>query len=439
LNLDEEDNSTIDGYGSRSTDLPFFLFSVSFTISMAAMLLIPITFISHEILLAYPNNYYVKWLDRGLIFDLWNCIFLGANLSLFVLIPFGYFYHEAEGLGGFRGVLAKLYEATIVFGLVSIMIVGFMYVAHQILSRESQYLPFSYSLISTLGSVAVLVSIPLGFTTLTKIGFQFKTPFVTKESNAATRRIIKYEIFMCKLKLQDSVIDSQERSNLQEQLRVLTQRKLEASRANFYKSFSRNFLSLFFTLVNLLFPLYIVLHTFIQLAKGIFDPKQGDELYNFLQFEQAEKSFLGSLVSLVETTVTMYLMTSAFVGFYSIPWISSIKLRPRKTSMRKIAINMTFIQLLSSSFPVVARILGLTSFDLMGYYSNTNHLRSEMFNSCYKVAFMMAMMHQYFIIFPTKYFYETWISFFGRYKQVRQTFESKEKFYLPIFKKRKFL
>ena len=38
------------------------------------------------------------------ILDLWNIIFLGSNLCLFLLLPFAYFFYEAEGLPGTRRV-----------------------------------------------------------------------------------------------------------------------------------------------------------------------------------------------------------------------------------------------------------------------------------------------------------------------------------------------
>jgi phosphoglycerol transferase MdoB-like AlkP superfamily enzyme len=64
---------------------------------------------------------------------LWNKIFWGANLSLFFILPLAYFYYEAEGLGG-KGPLARLYEATVVFALVSAMLAGLVYLLYNSLS-----------------------------------------------------------------------------------------------------------------------------------------------------------------------------------------------------------------------------------------------------------------------------------------------------------------
>lgn len=115
------------------------MYTVSFAVSMAAMLLIPITIVSHEIMVSYPNNQYIQWLNRGLIFgekitwvinwlDLWNVIFLGANLSLFVLIPFGFFYNESDGFAvGMKGIILRFYQTMRELVLVAFIIAGIIY------------------------------------------------------------------------------------------------------------------------------------------------------------------------------------------------------------------------------------------------------------------------------------------------------------------------
>ena len=71
---------------------------------MGATLLLPISVISNEVLLLYPNTYYVQWLNGMLIQGLWNLIFLFANISLFILLPFAYLFIESEGFSGHKKV-----------------------------------------------------------------------------------------------------------------------------------------------------------------------------------------------------------------------------------------------------------------------------------------------------------------------------------------------
>jgi hypothetical protein len=140
------------------------------------MVLVPFTILGHEAMASYGDSWYVKWISYSLILGtnllpsphvtdddatrthargcvvvrtvcavcacacacvcvagLWNKIFWGANLSLFFILPLAYFYYEAEGLGG-KGALARLYEAAVVFALVSSMLAGLVYLLYNSLS-----------------------------------------------------------------------------------------------------------------------------------------------------------------------------------------------------------------------------------------------------------------------------------------------------------------
>ena len=59
-------------------NISFWLCSFSFSVSTGAALLLPISIISNEVLLLYPNSYYVKWLNSSLIQGILNfqwCLF----------------------------------------------------------------------------------------------------------------------------------------------------------------------------------------------------------------------------------------------------------------------------------------------------------------------------------------------------------------------------
>ncbi len=121
------------------------------------------------------------------------------------------------------------------------------------------------------------------------------------------------------------------------------------------------------------------------------------------------------------------MITSAFVGFYNLPLTKRIRPKFHSMSMEKLTLNVMCVLLLSSSFPVVARILGIylifsifsifsvfdkdlfnvyyctnveiTSFDLLGDYSNTTYLRSNQFLYLYKLVFVVALTHRYVTFF----------------------------------------
>lgn len=109
----------------------------SLAVAVGAALLLPISIASNEILILYPNSYYVKWLNSSLIQGLWNHVFLFSNLCLFVLLPFSYLLSESAGFVGHRkGIIARVYETFTVFSLLAVTFLGIMYVISALIGRE---------------------------------------------------------------------------------------------------------------------------------------------------------------------------------------------------------------------------------------------------------------------------------------------------------------
>lgn len=384
--------------------LSVLLCTVCLAISLAALLLLPITIISNEIIYNYPNYYYTQWLHRELIFALWNKIFWSANIALFVVLPFCYFFYEAVGIRG-EGLLARVYEALINLVLVFVIFAGFVYVVRGLFVMEGEnvaYLPFSYSIISSVGALLVLLSTPRGFTTLTTYGMRLYLP-------VASRNSVEGNLYALDLEKQVNIAKGRERGyQLPSEIEIL--RGVEAARETFQTSnlhpIIRNILSIVITLVNLAFTGYLVLRVFIHLLRqvSIFSPIFGDpatnELADFLLLQDDAKAYrLGSFASLLQILVITYMMTSAFAGFYNLPITQRIKPKVGQMSMEMVSLNVTLVLLISSSFPVVARILEITSFDLLGDYSNTTYLRSHQFLIAYKSVFLVALTHRYVTFF----------------------------------------
>lgn len=142
-------------------------------IAVGAALLLPVSIASNEVLLLYPNSYYVKWLNSSLIqgklvwcfspfgkqwmdrieneccviiyylpsplyiAGLWNHVFLFSNLSLFVFLPFAYLFTESTGFSGHKkGVIARAYETFTVFSLLAFVVLGLTYVLSAVMDPE---------------------------------------------------------------------------------------------------------------------------------------------------------------------------------------------------------------------------------------------------------------------------------------------------------------
>lgn len=69
-------------------------------------------------------------------------------------------------------------------------------------------------------------------------------------------------------------------------------------------------------------------------------------------------STFGIVGTFIETAVVCYLMLASFVGFYNLPGLKKLRPRSRDTSMTGIIFNCLIMQLLSSSLPVLCRVLG---------------------------------------------------------------------------------
>ncbi|CDQ93907.1 unnamed protein product [Oncorhynchus mykiss] len=150
------------------------LWLCTFTLSVAvcAVLLLPISILSNEVLLTFPHSYYMQWLNGSLIHGLWNLVFLFSNLSLVFLMPFAYFFTESEGFVGCKkGVMARVYETAVVLLLLTLLVLGMVWVGVALLNntaRESLYdvwecyLPYLYSAISLFGVLLLLLCTPFG-------------------------------------------------------------------------------------------------------------------------------------------------------------------------------------------------------------------------------------------------------------------------------------
>ena len=52
----------------------FWLCTFTLTVSLGAVLLLPMSIFSNEIMIMYPNSYYIKWLNGSLIHGTLYCI-----------------------------------------------------------------------------------------------------------------------------------------------------------------------------------------------------------------------------------------------------------------------------------------------------------------------------------------------------------------------------
>ncbi|KAM9592673.1 limb region 1 protein homolog isoform 2-T2 [Trichechus inunguis] len=341
--------------------ISLFLSTFTLAVSAGAVLLLPFSIISNEILLSFPQNYYIQWLNGSLIHGLWNLASLFSNLCLFVLMPFAFFFLESEGFAGLKkGLRARILETLVMLILLALLILGIVWVASALIDNDAAsmeslydlwefYLPYLYSCISLMGCLLLLLCTPVGLSRMfTVMGQLLVKPtiledldeqiyIITLEEEALQRRLnglsssVEYNIMKLERELENV-----------KTLKTKLERRKKAS------AWER----------NLVYPAVMVL-LLIETGPGIGN---------------ASLSTFGFVGAALEIILIFYLMVSSVVGFYSLRVFGNFTPKKDDTTMTKIIGNCVSILVLSSALPVMSRTLGITRFDLLGDFGRFNWL-----------------------------------------------------------------
>uniref|UniRef100_A0A669DH10 Limb development membrane protein 1-like n=1 Tax=Oreochromis niloticus TaxID=8128 RepID=A0A669DH10_ORENI len=353
-----------------SYNVKVWLWLCTFTLSVAvcAVLLLPISILSNEVLLTFPQSYYMQWLNGSLIHGLWNLVFLFSNLSLVFLMPFAYFFTESEGFAGSRkGVMARVYEAVVLLLLLALLVLGIVWVAsallHDNIARKSlydlweYYLPYLYSGISLFGVLLLLLCTPLGLSRMFSVtGSLLVKPRVSHRLSVLNlNKSSCLNVVICCCRFSVFLVFPTE-----------MRRKASPWQRNLGYPLAMLVL-LALTVMCVLMVCFNVLELLLDetaMPRGMEDPHLG----------MASFSMFGSLGAAVQVVLILYLMVSSVVGFYSSPLFTGLLPRAQDTNLTQIIANCVSLLILSSALPVFSRTLGITRFDLLGDFGRYNWL-----------------------------------------------------------------
>ncbi|CAK6951448.1 limb region 1 homolog-like protein [Scomber scombrus] len=366
------------------------LWLCTFTLSVAvcAVLLLPISILSNEVLLTFPQSYYMQWLNGSLIHGLWNLVFLFSNLSLVFLMPFAYFFTESEGFAGSKkGVMARVYEAVVLLLLLALLVLGIVWVAsallHDNMARKSlydlweYYLPYLYSGISLFGVLLLLLCTPFGLSRMFSVtGSLLVKPRLLEdvedtlsctsfEEDSLSRKL-NYGSTSCWVKLNMEVMKKEYQTARSKRIALEMRRKASPWQRNLGYPLAMLVL-LVLTVMCVLMVCFNVLELLLDetaLPRKMEDPHLG----------MASFSMFGSLGAAVQVVLILYLMVSSVVGFYSSPLFTGLLPRAQDTNLTQIIANCVSLLILSSALPVFSRTLGITRFDLLGDFGRYNWL-----------------------------------------------------------------
>ncbi|XP_036791218.1 limb region 1 protein homolog isoform X4 [Oncorhynchus mykiss] len=312
------------------------LYLCTFTLAMSggAVLLLPFSIISNEILLSFPKNYYIQWLNGSLIHGLWNLVSLFSNLCLFVLMPFAYFFLESEGFAGSKkGIKSRVLETFVMLFLLGLLILGIVWVASALIDNDAAsmeslydlwefYLPYLYSCISLMGGLLLLMCTPVGLSRMfTVMGQLLVKPTILEDLD---------EQIYC-VTLQEEGL----------------QRRLNGSTSHSHSQGSAHRLNKELDIVR----------------------DQRNKLERRKKASAWEKNLLYPIVMLIlltGTTISVLLVA-----------LNILYLLVDETAMPKgseIIGCCVSILVLSSALPVMSRTLGITRFDLLGDFGRFNWL-----------------------------------------------------------------
>uniref|UniRef100_A0A4W6FG83 Limb development membrane protein 1 n=1 Tax=Lates calcarifer TaxID=8187 RepID=A0A4W6FG83_LATCA len=342
--------------------ISLYLCTFTLAVSGGAVFLLPFSIISNEILLSFPKNYYIQWLNGSLIHGLWNLVSLFSNLCLFVLMPFAYFFLESEGFAGSKkGIKARILETFVMLFLLALLILGIVWVASALIDNDAAsmeslydlwefYLPYLYSCISLMGGLLLLMCTPVGLSRMfTVMGQLLVKPTILEDLDEQIYCIhLQEEALQRRL---NGTSLNKELDNIRNQRNKLERRK----KASGWEK-------------NLLYPIVML----ILLAGTVILMVALNILY--LLVDETAITFLPPAQHTHHHTPRIYLMVSSVVGFYSLRVFEGLTPRKDDTTMTTIIGCCVSILVLSSALPVMSRTLGITRFDLLGDFGRFNWL-----------------------------------------------------------------
>lgn len=380
---DELDSDDEDAFVYR---ISFWLCTFTLTVSLGAVLLLPMSIFSNEIMIMYPNSYYIKWLNGSLIHGMWNQIFLGSYMSLFVAIPFAYFFTESEGFAGSRkGIMARVYETSVVLGLLAVLVTSIVWVGLALIDRGRTTdgeawvpgLPFIYSCISLLGALMLLLCTPVGFARMFTVLGQYvvKPQFLRDLDDEMSAIKLEEESIKRKMNGYSNGITMHNGiDHNPNKLKQLEVQRLELERSIRASSLQRNCVYPILLLTLLLLTTSCMAMVALNVLSLLFVHGALPKKSTVLVLGKVSSSMMGTFGALLEIILIFYLMLASLVGLYSVPYFSRLRPAVGETNTTTVIANCIVLLILSSALPVLSRTLGITKFDLMGEFGRLDWL-----------------------------------------------------------------
>ncbi|XP_076455646.1 limb region 1 protein homolog [Babylonia areolata] len=372
--------------------IALWLCTFTLSVSGGAVLLLPMSIVSNEVLHMYPRSYYVKWLNTSLIQGLWNHIFFLSNLALFILMPFAYFFTEAEGFSGSKkGLMSRVNETVVVLGLLAVVVLGIAWLVSAFVNQDLHtkqqlfdvwhiYLPYLYSFISFIGVLLLLSCTPLGVSRMfTVMGELIVKPKFLRDIEEELNTV-RLEEENLKRKLRHKNPPGQianghtNMDSLVFQLEEIQDRREQLEKRQQVSSWRKNLVYPLVMLLLLALTVFCVLNVAQNTILVLIGLKALPTGAKDTVLGLSSLSTFGPVGAALEIVLILYLICTAVVGFFGLPYLCRLHPRRGDTSMVKIILNCSVLLVLSSALPIVSKMLGITNFDLIGNFGSMEWL-----------------------------------------------------------------
>uniref|UniRef100_A0A4W6FGA4 Limb development membrane protein 1 n=1 Tax=Lates calcarifer TaxID=8187 RepID=A0A4W6FGA4_LATCA len=300
--------------------ISLYLCTFTLAVSGGAVFLLPFSIISNEILLSFPKNYYIQWLNGSLIHALID--------------------NDAASMES----LYDLWEF---------------------------YLPYLYSCISLMGGLLLLMCTPVGLSRMfTVMGQLLVKPTILEDLDEQIYCIHLQEEALQRRLNGTSVGDvllNKELDNIRNQRNKLERRKKASG-------WEKNLLYPIVMLILLAGTTISVLMVALNILYLLVDETAMPKGSTDRAIGNTSLSTFGVAQAVLEIILMFYLMVSSVVGFYSLRVFEGLTPRKDDTTMTTIIGCCVSILVLSSALPVMSRTLGITRFDLLGDFGRFNWL-----------------------------------------------------------------
>uniref|UniRef100_A0A673GMT0 Limb region 1 protein homolog n=1 Tax=Sinocyclocheilus rhinocerous TaxID=307959 RepID=A0A673GMT0_9TELE len=365
--------------------ISMYLCTFTLAVSGGAVLLLPFSIISNEILLSLPKNYYIQWLNGSLIHGLWNLMSLFSNLCLFVLMPFAYFFLESEGFAGSKkGIKARVLETFVMLFLLGLLILGIVWVASALIDNDAAsmeslydlwefYLPYLYSCISLMGGLLLLMCTPVGLSRMfTVMGQLLVKPTILEDLDEQIYCIQLQEEALerrlnGKCTMSNSYFHANSQHHLYKELDNVRNQRNKLERRKKASAWEKNLLYPIVMLILLAGTAISVLLVALNIVYLLVDETALPKGSTVRKIDIGNASL--STFGVAQAVIEIILMLYPFLRIFQ-------ELTPRKddTTMTTIIGCCVSILVLSSALPVMSRTLGITRFDLLGDFGRFNWL-----------------------------------------------------------------